>query len=163
MFDPYASDRNTVLRSYRGFEPVVGNPVHYPVFDLDNVIIINLGDPHEITGYPALDMLNLIFSEGMTEDERSENLKKMGVDIDLSLSREIRDTMLETDEEFYRNAYLTGYDTGCDETDFRKSVEHVISLHENIKCSVDEAIRFLNISRTKADAVRKEVNRRLSC
>lgn len=59
-----------------------------------NIVLVNLGDPNADVEHESLRMLNAMFSIGdMEENERVRTVRDIGVDVDMNLSREVRDMM----------------------------------------------------------------------
>lgn len=91
--DPANKRKNGIFRYHTVEETVLGQPYVRPEeYDLMEVVILNLGDARKRNQLEILDLLNTLFSSGLTPEEKKERLNtRFGIEMTTEFESEVQD------------------------------------------------------------------------
>ena len=173
LMSPKHRKGNTIVRYSMRPEDLEENTDDTIVMDKMNIISINLGDPNADVRHESLRMLNAMFSSGdMAENERVKTIRDIGIDVDMDLSREVRE-MIDDPEMIMEAHFDYGVSVGMAEGMAKGMAEGVVKGRlEGIAMSVaalcrkhgtdiDDTMSELEVPDNLRNEVRNEVRRRL--
>lgn len=144
--NPTAKHRNTITQYYIAEKNLVGNvkeePAHY---DLLSVFIIGLGRKEDKNYEGILELLEVILSTEIQEEERERILQeKFGVIMNEEMKGEF-EIMCNLSQAIEDKGIAKGIDIGIEKGRFEATLSNIQSLITTLSLSAEQAMEALNI------------------